>query len=226
MVNVAERVSRNEPKTATPLLRVGPNFAHFAPRDISDSCLGHVLEIARLSPSEWNFQTWRWIVVRSEGGKQQLEAATLIKVPVGSAPVVLICMTDTLAWKTAPERLRDMVANHKMTEEEANELLRRIGESYSLSPEIARRAALASSFVALHQVLLAASDCGLSANWVTEFNEQKIKMDFHIPDSFLVAALLPLGYREETQTSPVPVSKAPLLSLVYKEKFGEKFEKL
>jgi nitroreductase len=224
MVNVTEEVSRNEPAPAKSLLSVGPNFTRFAPESITDSCLERILEIARLSPSEWTFQSCRWIVVRGEGGKQQLEAATLIKVPLSSAPVVLICLTDTLAWKTAAQRLGEMVANHKMSEEEANEALRKIGESYSLSPEIARREALASSFVALHQVLLAASDCGLSAYWVTEFSEQKIKMHFHIPDSFLVAALLPLGYLKETQAPPV--QKLPPLSLVYKEKFGEKFDRL
>jgi nitroreductase len=213
-----------EPTPANPTSRVGLNFTSFAPQDISDSCLERLIETARLYPSEWNSQPWRWIVVRSEAGKQMLEAATLIKVPLHSAPVVLICLADTLAWKTAPQCLREMVADNKMTEEEAREVLRKIGEAYSLSPQIAQRAALANSFVALHQMLLAADDCGLSAYWVTEFNEHKIKMHFHIPDSFLVAALLPLGYREKTLPPPVP--KLPLLSLVYKEKFGERFNNL
>ena len=54
---------------------------------------------------------------------------------------------------------------------------------------------------------------------MTEFDEAKIQTHFHIPDHFLVAALLPIGYREETQAPPVP--KLPLHSLIYKEKFGE-----
>jgi hypothetical protein len=43
---------------------------------------------------------------------------------------------------------------------------------------------------------------------VTEFDEAKIKTHFHIPDHFLVAALLPIGYGEETLAPAV--SKAPL----------------
>lgn len=219
-----DNAPRIELTPAEPASRVGLDFASFAPQDVSDPCLARLIEAARLSPSEWNLQPWRWIVVRSEAGKQMLEDAAFIKVPLHSAPVVLICLADTLAWKAAPQYLREMVANHKMTEEEALDVLRKIGESYSLSPQIAQRAALANSFVALHQVLLAADDCGLSAYWVTEFNEHKIKMHFHIPDSFLVAALLPLGYRDKP--SPAPSPKLPLRSLVYKEKFGATFENL
>jgi nitroreductase len=200
-------------------LRVGPIFTRFSSQEIPDACLNHLIELARLAPSEWNFQPWRWIVVRSEPGKRQLDSSIYLPVPLGSAPVVLICLTDTYAWKTAPQRLQEMVASEKMTQEQANEVLGKIREYYSASPEIARRAALASAFVALHQMLLAAADCELSAYWVTEFNEQKIKDFFHIPDSFLVAALMAIGYRDGSMPPPAP--KLPLVSLVYKEKFGE-----
>jgi nitroreductase len=204
-----------------PGLRVGPIFARFTEQDVPDSSLQHIIGCARLSPSEWNFQPWRWIVVRSNVGKNLLEAATYIKVPLSSAPVVLVCLTDTLAWKMAPQHLEEMVSNHKLTEEEAREALHKIREYYSASPQIAERAALANAFVALHQLLLAAAECDLSAYWVTEFNEQKIKTYFHVPDQFLVAALFAVGYRD--RSLPPPVAKLPLKSLLYREKFGESF---
>jgi nitroreductase len=114
-----------------------------------------------------------------------------------------------------------MVASHKMTEEEAREALRTIREYYSASPQIAERASLASAFVALHQLLLSAGECGLSAFWVTGFNEQKIKTYFHIPDQYLVAALFAVGYGEPSL--PPPASKMPLQSFLYREKFGVSF---
>ncbi len=204
---------------AKPALRVGPIFTRFSALDIPESCLEHVIEIARLSPSEWNFQPWRWIVVRSESAKKLLEDVTYIKAPISSAPVILICLADTLAWKSASQHLQEMIASRKITEGEAHETLRKLREYYSASPEVANRTALANTFVAIHQMLLAASECNLSAYWVTEFDEHKIKTHFHVPDNFLVAALLPIGFREETLSAPVP--KLPLRALVYHEKFGE-----
>jgi len=200
-------------------LGVGPMFPRFSQQDIADDSLGGLIEMARLAPSEWNLQTWRWIVVRSDAARKYLEAATYIKVPLSSAPVILICLADTLAWKSAPQYMQEMIASRKITEEEGREALRRLREYYSSSPEIAERTALANAFVAVHQILLGAAESGLSAYWVTEFDEARIKTHFHIPDHFLVAALLPIGYREETQAPAV--SKLPLGTFIYKEKFGE-----
>jgi nitroreductase len=200
-------------------LGVGPMFPRFSAREIDDDSLARVIDVARLAPAEWNLQTWRWIVVRNDGAKKYLEAATSIKVPLSSAPVILICLADTLAWKAAPQYLQEMIANRKITEEEGHEALRRVREYYSSSPEIAKRTALANAFVAVHQILLGAAECNLSSYWVTEFDEARIKTHFHIPDHFLVAALLPVGYREETPASAA--SKLPLRAFIYKEKFGE-----
>ena len=202
-------------------LRVGPNFTRFSPREIPESALAHIIELARLAPSEWNLHPWRWIVVRNDSGRRQLESSTYLRVPLSSAPVVLVCLADTLAWKTAPQHLQEMVSNKKMTEEESREVLRKLREYYSTSPEVARRTALANAFVALHQMLLAAADFDLSAYWVSQFDEQKVKTAFHVPDQFLVTALLALGYREGALPPPVP--RLPLRSLVYGEKFGQGF---
>src|SRR5208283_202660 len=73
-------------------LDVGPMFPRFSEQDVADDCLGRVIEVARLAPSEWNLQTWRWIVVRGDAAKKYLEAATSIKIPLSSAPVILICL--------------------------------------------------------------------------------------------------------------------------------------
>ena len=214
--------SSEQPKWMETFLHVRQNFGRFNAQPIPAECLDRILEIARLSPTEWYFQPWRWIVVRSEAGKRQIEASTQVEVPLVSAPVVLICLADTNAWKTAPQQLQDMVIRKKVSGERAQEILRKIREHYATSPELAQRAALAHAFVALHQILMAAAECNLSAYWVSVFDEQKIKTHFHVPDQFLVAALLAIGYGEK----PLPLApNLPLQSLVYQEKFGEAFSK-
>lgn len=213
------KVKDNATFEPRPLLLVGPVFTRFTGQDIPDTALERIIEVARLAPSEWNFQPWRWILVRSEDARQQLEANTFIKVPLSSAPVVLICLADTMAWKSAPQHLEEMIAHRKITQGEARETLHRLREYYSTSPDVAKHAARASAFVALHQMLLTAAEHGVSGYWVTEFDELKIKTYFHIPDNFVVAALVPLGYREEVLSPSLP--RLPLHSILYKEKYGE-----
>jgi nitroreductase len=211
--------AENSRSTKKAPLGVGPMFPRFSAQDVEDDALARIIDGARLAPTEWNLQTWRWIVVRNDGAKKSLEAATPINVPLSSAPVILICLADTLAWKAAPQYFQEMITSRRITEEEGREALRQVRDYYSSSPEIAKRTALANAFVAVHQILVGATESNLSSYWVTEFDEAKIKTHFHIPDHFLVAALLPIGFCEET--SAPAVSKLPLRSLIYKEKFGE-----
>jgi nitroreductase len=209
------------PATGTPW-PVNSGFTPFSPTPVTEDCLDKIFEIARMSPSGWDFHPWRWIVVKNETGKRELESSTYIKVPLSSAPVVLVCLADTLAWKTAPQHLQEMVRDQKLSEEDAREVLGRIRQHYSASPELAKRAALANAFAALHEVLLAAVHCKLCGNWITEFNEERIKTFFNIPDQFIVAALVALGYREE----PAPAVRGPSLrSFIYRDKFGQAFAK-
>ena len=153
------------------LLRLRQNYARFDPKEVPAKCLDRVLELARLAPTEWRFQAGRWIVVRSKTGKQQLESCTQADVPLASAPVLLICLADTAAWKTAPQQLRELVAEKEISPEIEHEVLSKIREYYSASPQMAQRAALADAFVALHQILQAAANCELSAYWVSMFDE-------------------------------------------------------
>lgn len=200
-------------------LSAGAAFPRFSGREITEECLARTLEAARRAPSHWNIQPWRWIVVRESAAKKFLETATSTQAPLSSAPVVLISLADMLAWKSAPQTLQEMIALQRISIEEGREILHRVREYYSSSPETAQRASLANAFYAAHQVLLNAAELGLCAYWVTEFDESKVKNYFHIPDHFLVATLLPIGYRESSAPAEVPAN--PLRTSIYKEKFGE-----
>jgi nitroreductase len=198
---------------------VGPKFPVFGRKDIGDDALARLIAVAHQESAEWSLQSWRWIAVRGEAAKKYLEAATYVHAALGSAPAVLIALADTLAWKSAPQYLQGLVASREITEEEGREALRRLRDYYTSSPEVAHRTALASAFMAVHHVLQGAPHFGLAAHGVTEFDESKIKTHFHIPDHFLVAALILLGYPDDAPAPP----PAPLTvrTLIYKEKFGE-----
>ncbi len=199
-------------------LGAGTAFPRFSGREITEECLARVME-AGLAPSGWNIHPWRWIVVREAAARKFLEAATSTRAPLSSAPVILISLADTLAWKSAPQHLEEAIATRKISVEEGREALRRVREYYSSSPDTAKRAALANAFFAAHQVLWQAAAFDLSAYWVAEFDENKVKTYFHVPDHFLVATILPIGYPEPTEAPQAP--KTALRTPVYKEKFGE-----
>jgi nitroreductase len=201
--------------------RLGPVFPRFSGRDISEECLARLMEVTDLAPSNWNLQPWRWIVVRGAAAKQYLETAACTRAPLTSAPLILICLADTQAWKSAPQYLQEMIASRKISFEEGCEILRQVREYYSSSPEAAQRTAQANAFLAAHQLLLRAAEFDLTAYWVTEFDESKVRTYFHIPDHFLVATLLPIGY-SASESAP-EAARISLRASIYREKFGEVF---
>ncbi len=211
---VKERTSR-ESSPSAPQFHASPK-----PGGVSDASVRRLFQAAQLSPTEWYFEPWRWIVVRSEVSKKLIASTTVLDAPLASAPVVLICLADTAAWKKAPQRLLDLVAEKRMSEEDLQNTLRRIREYYAASPQRAQRAALAHAYVALHKIVQAATECHLSACWVNAFDEQKIKTHFYVPERYLVAALLAIG---DSEASLPPARELPLESLVYSEKFGEPY---
>ena len=211
---VKERASR-QGNPPVPELQASPKA-----KGVTDATIQHLFQVAELSPTEWYFEPWRWIVVRSEAAKKLIASTTVLDVPLASVPVVLICLADTAAWKKAPQQLRDLVAEKKMSEEALQDILRKIREYYAASPQRAHRAALAHAYVALHKIAQAAAQLHLSAHWVNAFDEQKIKTHFHVPERYLVAALLGIN---EGDASSLPSHTPPLESLVYSEKFGEPY---
>ena len=195
----------------------GPPFPRFRETAIPVNLVAELLDSPR-DTMAWYPPSLRWIVVRSEAGKQHLESATSLGVHLSSAPVVLICLADTAAWKSAPTHLRQLIADRKITDEKGREVLSRLRAYYSASPDTARRTALANAFIAAHQVLAGAARAGVTGCLVTAFDEVQIKTHFHVPDQFQVAALVPLGYGEGAPTAGSwQVSRAT----IYEEKFGE-----
>ncbi|GAB6155084.1 hypothetical protein JCM17380_38350 [Desulfosporosinus burensis] len=58
---------------------------------VSDELVYELLEAARLAPSGTNHQPWRFIVVRDQVAKQQIQAAAYNQKHLSEAPVLLVC---------------------------------------------------------------------------------------------------------------------------------------
>ena len=118
----------NSRSNKKPPLGVGPMFPRFSGQDIDDDCLGRVIEVARLAPTEWNLQTWRWIVVRGNSARKYLEAATLSDVlDKAHKAGVKVFAYDRLIRKSANVDYYSTFDNFKVGVLQANSLLQGLG---------------------------------------------------------------------------------------------------
>src|SRR4028119_1024411 len=61
---------------------------------IPEVILEEILRLGVRSPSGYNLQPWRFVVVREAENKERLKACAFNQRQVGEAPVVLICCGD------------------------------------------------------------------------------------------------------------------------------------
>lgn len=66
----------------------------FQPTLIPPVILSEILRLGLRSPSGFNLQPWRFIIVRSLDSKEKLQACAFNQRQVTEAPVVLICCSD------------------------------------------------------------------------------------------------------------------------------------
>jgi len=137
----------------------------FADKDVEDSKLNWVLEAARLAPSASNNQIWRYVVLRDREQLEELELAA---------------HNDEgfqVPFSEAPVVIA-LMAEQWMSRERGDE------QPYFLIDVP----------IALSHMLLMASELGLAANVVIDFNESRVTRIVQAPMQTRVVALLTLGY--------------------------------
>jgi nitroreductase len=80
----------------------------FTDEEVPDEYVDAILKLAAQAPSGYNFQPWRFIVVRDEANRKRLQAVAFNQPKIGGAPVVVIAVGMKEEWKeTAGEVLRE-----------------------------------------------------------------------------------------------------------------------
>ncbi len=172
----------------------------YKPNAVDDKDIKEVLEAARLAPSWGNSQCWRFIVVRDMDRKEKL-ANTLIGIAdrpnrvaeaMKQAPVaVAVCAVPGQSGFT-----------YREPKEPATD---KGGWWYMFDVALA-----------MQNLVLAAHSIGLGTVIVGAFDAKKAAEVLKAPPGFVVVALTPLGYPDET---PNARSRKDLSEIVYYDYF-------
>src|SRR5918998_1844426 len=80
----------------------------FTDEEVPDEVLDAVLRLGAQAPSGYNFQPWRFVVVRDPENRRRLQQVAFNQPKVSQAPVVVIAVGMREEWKeTAEEVLRE-----------------------------------------------------------------------------------------------------------------------
>lgn len=167
-----------------------------AGKEILDHKLKELLEIANLSPSSFNLQPWRVVVVKDTARKKVLRRCAFNQTKVEEASAVLIMVADPKGVEENLERALDSWQELGYIKPDIKQTYRETAKNLYGDEDSLRRKIFAVKNTALYamNIMLAAKGLGLETHPMDGFDEQCIKKEFNIPNDKIIPMLIAVGH--------------------------------
>lgn len=173
----------------------------FRPDPIPDEVLTEIFRLATRSPSGYNLQPWRFIVLKNQDNKNKLRACAFDQRQVSEAPVVLICCGDRRI--SDPSYVEAIIELGKeagaMNDAYADFMRSAIPQLFENKPSFEAVEAWTNrhTMLAVAHLLIAAKALGVDSCPMEGFSAAQVKEAFQIPPEVDVCCLVALGYAAE-----------------------------
>ena len=200
-------------------------------KDIPNDVLRKILEAGRLAPSWTNIQSWKFILVKSQEGKEMLCELACGQPQVKKCNAVIVCIADKNAW-SREEYFK--VFKQKGLADDAIENLMTMPGYYPplLGDDIVNIRTVEQLTYAVSYMMLEAEDNGVQsciigamANEFTKLNPEistKVKQKLGLNDNEIITTMITLGY--EAESKPTPKLRKNFDDIIFLEKVGNKFD--
>lgn len=172
----------------------------FLPDPIPEVILEEILHLGLRSPSGYNLQPWRFVVLREQQSKDTLQSCAFNQTQIAQAPVVLLCCGDRTA--SSDENIEAVIelgeANHAMTEPFVEYLRSQIPPFFENHPSFESLEAWTNrhTMLAVAHLMIVAKSFGVDSCPMEGFVSAQVKPAFNIPDTVDVCCILCLGYAD------------------------------
>jgi len=185
--------------------------------------LSEILRLGLRSPSGFNLQPWRFIIVRSLDSKEKLQACAFNQRQVTEAPVVLICCSDRRV--SEPDYIESVIQlgldKGSINDSYADYIRTAIPNAFEQHPSFDSIEAWTNrqAMLAVAHIMIVAQTYGVDSCPMEGFIASQVKAKFNIPEEVDVCCLLALGYA--TQPFKKYGGRFPVEQLCYAESYGE-----
>ncbi len=164
-------------------------------RAISDDKLKELFDIANLSPSSFNLQPWKIIVVRDPGRKKVLRQCAFNQPKVEEASAVLIMIADPKGVEENLQRVLDSWQELGYIKAEMRQTYLEMAKNlYGQEASLKRKLfAVKNTSLFAMNLMITAKGLGLETHPMDGFDEECIKKEFNIPEDKIIPMLVAVG---------------------------------
>jgi len=171
-----------------------------------------LLEAAILSPTSFNLQHWRFVVVEDPALRAKIREHGFNQAQITDASLLLIVCADVQAWKKDPARCW---AN--APKEVAQTMVGMIGPFHEGREQLQRDEAMRSIGMAMQTIMLAAKGMGLDSSPMIGFEHDKVAQLINLPADHAIGPMLAIGKKVK---DPMPRGgQLPLSEVVVTDRF-------
>ncbi|MDD5328760.1 MAG: nitroreductase family protein [Sulfuricella sp.] len=181
---------------------------------MTEAEIDNLMSLAMLSPSAFNIQNWRFVLVRDPELRKQVRAAAWDQAQVTDASLLVVLTADLGAWdkepgrywKNAPQPVQDY-------------LVPAIGQYYRGREQVQRDEAMRSCGIAAMTLMLAAKEMGYDSCPMDGFDFDAVGQLVNLPQDHVIALFVAIG---KGVREPFPRGgQLPASAVVVRDRFAQ-----
>ena len=180
--------------------------------------IDELLSLAALSPTAFNVQHWRFVVVDDPELRKAIRTYSWDQAQVTDASLLLVLCADLKAWEKQPERYWA-----KADKEVSEFMLPAIKAYYSTKTRVQRDEAMRSCGIAAQTIMLAAKAMGYDSCPMDGFDFNRVAQLIRLPQDHIISMFITVG-KATKKPWPRP-GQLPLEELVIKNQFNPRSPK-
>jgi len=188
---------------------------HYDPEHrFSDEELHKLMEAVIQSPTSFNIQNWRFVLVKDPKLRRQVREAGWDQTQLTEASLLFVITGDLKSaekepqryWRDAPREVQDM-------------LVPMIGQFYAGREQVQRDEVMRSAGLAAQTMMLAAKTMGYDSCPMIGFDADKVAELIHLPEDHAVAMIVVVG--KAAQPARPKGGQLPLDDVLVIDQFGK-----
>jgi len=179
---------------------------------LSDEEIEKLMSLAVLSPTSFNIQNWRFVLVKDPEIRKKICSAAWDQAQVTDASLLLVICADLKSWKKNPEQY------WKNAPKEAQDfLVPAMGPFYEGKDQLQRDEAMRSCGIAAQTLMLTAKSMGCDSNPMIGFDPEKVAEIINLPDDHVISMIMTIG--KQIQPAMPRGGQLPLSDVVFTDSF-------